>query len=79
MTLSLQDQGRGGASAVGTGLASAAAPEPPSRLGPAGGTPGADADNTPHSYDYAAPDTCRKCGNGRDHPVHRARQQGAIA
>lgn len=29
-----------------------------------------DADNTPHSFDNAGYDTCRKCGNGAAHRVH---------
>lgn len=34
-----------------------------------------DADNTPHAFVWAAPDTCRNCGNTKDHPVHQPVQQ----
>lgn len=34
-----------------------------------------DADNTPHAFVWAAPDTCRNCGNTEDHPVHQPTQQ----
>lgn len=34
-----------------------------------------DADNTPHAFVWAAPDTCRNCGNTEDHPVHQPTPQ----
>lgn len=30
-----------------------------------------DADNTPHAFVFAAPDTCKNCGNSEDHSVHK--------
>lgn len=38
-----------------------------------------DADNTPHRYDEAAPDTCRKCGNREGHVVHEPAEKRQVS